>query len=101
MYETMLNNEYKDLLKQNKEKATEVINNYKLQINYTMSENQYNKYLGNFKNIIVTHTVSIDNIEISDAIFYDDKTLYLMHNKKRFDGEGVRDLTNQILTAAD
>lgn len=40
-------------------------------------------------------------VELADAIFWDDSTIYLMHNKMKFDGSGSRDLTNQILTASE
>lgn len=65
------------------------------------NEDTYNLGLRNRTDIIVAHTVSKNNVEVADAIFWDDQTIYLMHNKEKFDGGGARDLNNQILTAAE
>lgn len=65
------------------------------------NEDKYNKLFKNNDKAIMTHTALCNNIEIADIIFYDDNTLYLMHNKGKFDGSGTRDLTNQILTASE
>lgn len=65
------------------------------------NEDTYNLGLRNRTDIIVAHTVLMNNVEVADAIFWDDQTLYLMHNKGKFDGSGARDVNNQILTAAE
>lgn len=41
------------------------------------------------------------NIEIADLIYYDNDNLYLIHNKKTFDGSGSRDVYGQILSSAE
>ena len=68
----------------------------------SISEDDYNlKYFVNSSKIIVSHTVLMDNIELADAIFCDQDNVYLLHNKRKFDGMGTRDLTNQILGASE
>ena len=64
------------------------------------SETSYNKWLEEKKGIIVTHTVTMQNIEIADAILYNESTVYLLHNKGELNGEGCRDVLNQIVTSA-
>lgn len=64
-------------------------------------ENDYNDALQKFPNIVVAHTVLLDNLEIADGIFWDEHSVYLMHNKASFSGAGTRDVTNQVLTAAE
>ncbi len=53
--------------------------------------------------MIEAHTVLEKYIELADFIFWSesDETIYLMHNKGYFDGLGVRDLANQMETAAN
>lgn len=65
------------------------------------TEDDYNKQFYLTPKLIVTHTILMNNVEMSDIIFWNSTTIYLMHNKMKFDGSGVRDLTNQILTAAE
>lgn len=100
VYSSLLNVEYKELLNSKKETSEKLKNKYNLK-KKADNEEEYNNALKSGKDIIVTHTVLRDNIEIADAIFWDDTTLYLMHNKAKFDGIGARDLLNQILTAAE
>lgn len=65
------------------------------------TEDKYNSELQDNPNIAVSHTVLRDYVEIADAIFWDKSTIYLMHNKHKFNGVGVRDVTNQVLTSAE
>jgi hypothetical protein len=67
----------------------------------TMSEDTYNKKYADSSDIIVAHTVLSNNIELADLIYYDeDDNLYLIHNKEIFNGNGARDVMNQVLTSA-
>lgn len=43
----------------------------------------------------------IKRFEPADLIFWDDKYLYMMCNKNSFNGEGSRDLLNQIYASAN
>ena len=68
----------------------------------SMSEDTYNKKFADSEDIIVAHTVLNNNIELADLIYYDeDDNLYLIHNKDRFNGNGARDVMNQVLTSAE
>lgn len=100
VYSNLLNKEYAELYNLKLKRASGIKKNYNL-IKAAINETAYNKALESEKNIIVSHTALLQNVEIADAIFWDDTTLYLMHNKGKFDGLGARDLLNQMLTAAE
>ena len=82
------------------QKAKNIIKQYKLDIP-AETETAYNIALKRLPNIIVSHKALYKNVEFADAIFWDESTMYLMHNKGEFNGIGARDLINQILTAAE
>lgn len=67
----------------------------------SINETKYNKHLESLPDVVVTHTVLSEYVEIADAIFYDESHVYLMHNKQEFSGEGVRDVTGQVATSAE
>lgn len=64
-------------------------------------EEDFNKHLETNQNVIVSHKVLLENIEIADVIFWDKNKLYLMHNKRYFDANGSRDVSNQISVASE
>ncbi|TEB05668.1 hypothetical protein Psch_02709 [Pelotomaculum schinkii] len=99
-YTTALNNEYGSIFENHLNNFGIISNKFSL-LHKAATETEYNKILESQKNILVAHTVLMNNVEIADAIFWDDSTVYLMHNKGKFDGEGVRDVINQILTSAE
>lgn len=67
----------------------------------SMNEDTYNKKFADSDEIIVAHTVLNNNIELADLIYYDEyNNLYLIHNKNKFNGNGARDVMNQVLTSA-
>lgn len=101
MYDKLLAKEYEDLFDAKTASSEKLKKQFNLYMIKKSSEDAYNLSMKNNQDVILAHTVLINNVEISDAIFWDDSTLYLMHNKGKFDGNGVRDLTNQILTAAE
>jgi hypothetical protein len=67
----------------------------------SLNENNYNILFKDSEKIIFSHTVLSNNIELADFIYYDDDNLYLIHNKLKFQGNGARDVLNQILTSAE
>ena len=67
----------------------------------SLTEDAYNKTFKKSDDIILAHTVLSNNIELADLIYYDDDNLYLIHNKLKFQGNGARDVLNQILTSAE
>ncbi len=69
--------------------------------NTSLTEDAYNKTFKESDDIIVSHTVLSNNIELADLIYYDDDNLYLIHNKLKFQGNGARDVLNQILASAE
>jgi len=69
--------------------------------NTSLTEDAYNKTFKESDDIILAHTVLSNNIELADLIYYDDDNLYLIHNKLKFQGNGARDVLNQILTSAE
>jgi hypothetical protein len=100
VYSGLLNKTYKELFELKVKTSTMVIQKFNLR-KTGVNEAAYNAALKAEKNIIVSHKALHHNVEIADAIFWDDTTLYLMHNKGTFNGIGSRDLLNQILTAAE
>lgn len=100
VYKQLLDKEYHELYKLKLDLSSQLKKSYQLD-KPAKNENAYNKSLNSEKNIIVSHTALYQNVEIADAIFWDTTTLYLMHNKGKFDGIGARDLVNQMLTAAE
>ena len=67
------------------------------------TENDYNMMYKESSKLILAHTVSMNNVELADFIYFDEstETLYLVHNKGEFDGAGARDVMNQIITSAE
>lgn len=69
--------------------------------NSSLTEDEYNKSFSKSSDLIVSHTVLSNNIELADLIYFDNDNLYLIHNKSKFQGNGARDVLNQILTSAE
>jgi len=99
-YYDFLSEEYKQFLINNKNYVSKIQNTFDLSVHECKNEDDYNLSLNNRDNIVCTHRVIMDNIELADAIFWDNDHVYFMHNKMDFDGKNVRDLNNQILASA-
>lgn len=67
----------------------------------SLTEDVYNKTFKDSTEIILAHTILSNNIELADLIYFDEENLYLIHNKLKFQGNGARDVLNQILTSAE
>lgn len=87
---------YEQMIKVDKNLSRIILNK-----DIALTEDSYNKTFANSDDIIVAHTVLSNNIELADLIYYDDNNLYLIHNKAKFQGNGARDVLNQILTSAE
>ena len=99
-YDSLLSREFEELYDNNKPIAEKIISKWELS-HAGSSEEEYNKWLSHKSNVQVVHRVLMGNIELADAIMFDDNTIYLLHNKNKFDAGGSRDLTNQILSSAE
>lgn len=99
-FSTVLRSEFEDFFAQQLSMADDIAKKFGLR-STASTEDKYNCELQNNPNVIVSHTVLRDYVEIADAIFWDESTVYLMHNKHKFNGAGVRDVTNQVLTSAE
>jgi uncharacterized protein (TIGR04141 family) len=99
-YDTLLSNEFEELYDKNKNQILPLMNSWSLK-HAASSEEEYNQWLAQQGEVVVSHKATMGYIEIADAIFWDDNTIYFLHNKARFDGIGARDLSNQILVAAE
>jgi len=97
-FKEYLNVEFQELFLEMETKSNSIIEKFNLKKNYK-NEDTYNKSFLQDKSVIFAHTTLKDNMEIADLIFYDENNVYLMHNKGKFNGEGARDLINQILVA--
>ena len=104
----MFDSKYEDNLDKEFKKVYQSLDSFNKGLSYmlknddnTMNEDTYNRKFANSKDIIVAHTVRSNNIEIADLIYCDeDDNLYLIHNKNKFNGNGARDVMNQVLTSA-
>lgn len=99
-YDKLLTKEYGEFFDNNALLADLILKKWNL-IHQENSEDKYNEWLSKNTDIVVAHKAILGNIELADAILWDNDTIYFMHNKCMFDGVGARDLTNQILVAAD
>lgn len=99
-FTNILKQEYLELYKQNisKEKVLKTL--FPFRIGKGEKEDDYNREYIKNSEVIMAHTTLLNNIELADLIFVKDNVLYLLHNKMNFDGSGIRDLSNQIITAA-
>lgn len=94
-YEEILHKKFQEIYNNTIKQAYAVANKFSLNSDIE-GEDIYNLSFKESRNIICAHKVIMKNIEIADAIFYDNETLYLMHNKGDFDGSGARDVFGQI-----
>ena len=99
-YDDILTKEYREFYSLNAVKAEEFVGHWALKEEAT-SEDDYNEKLAKRSDLIVAHKALIGNVEIADVIMCENETIYFLHNKGTFNGAGVRDLTNQMLTASD
>ena len=99
-YDALLSHEFEELYDKNENQIMPIMNSWGLKY-AASSEEEYNQWLAHQGEVVVSHKATMGYIEIADAIFWDDNTIYFLHNKDRFDGIGARDLTNQILAAAE
>lgn len=99
-FSRVLKSEFEEFFVQQLSVADDIAKKFDLR-SIASTEDKYNSELQDNPNIAVSHTVLRDYVEIADAIFWDESTIYLMHNKHKFNGVGVRDVTNQVLTSAE
>ena len=99
-YIELLKKDFKERYNSEKSKTQSLKTLFKLE-KKEVPEDQYNKSFYNDKKIIVAHTCMIKRFEPADLIFWDDTYLYMMCNKNSFNGEGSRDLLNQIYASAN
>ena len=99
-YESMLNLEFGRFYDANHKISSDLIARWNLKSD-SKNEETYNLKLSKREDIIVSHKALLGNIEIADVVFWENDTVYFMHNKMTFNGTGSRDLTNQILAAAE
>lgn len=99
-YDALLTKEYKELFDYNQTISDNLLSKWGLS-HASTTEANYNRWLSQRDDLQVSHEALIGNIEIADAIIFDNGNVFLMHNKDSFSGAGARDLTNQILSSAE
>lgn len=99
-YDALLTREYKELFDYNQTISDDLLSKWGLS-HASTTEANYNRWLSQRDDLLVSHEALIGNIEIADAIIFDNGNVFLMHNKDSFSGPGARDLTNQILSSAE
>jgi hypothetical protein len=94
----ILNSDYKEIFEEKKEFSDYFFDKYDFLKENKETEEEYNNFFKNKREIIFAHKAKLKYVEIADLIIYDkdEDKLYLIHNKSKFDGVGVRDLFNQI-----
>lgn len=95
-----LSSSFEKIYSEQTELINEMKNTFGLRIK-APNEDEYNELLLDNASVVFSYTVLLDYVEIADAIFWDNKTIYLMHNKTKFSGSGARDVTNQVLVSAE
>lgn len=63
-------------------------------------EDEYNKSYKAYENYYVFDKILSDNIELCDIMYENEKAIYLIHVKDKFDAK-IRDLSNQVLVASN
>ena len=99
-YDKLLSKEFQELYDKNDTTTSSIISKWNLS-HSASSEDEYNEWLAKQGDVIVAHKALMGYVEIADAIFWEDDTVYFLHNKTEFNGIGTRDLTNQILAASE
>ncbi len=66
-----------------------------------INENELKKSIENSTILIDSDEKYYKGIEIADAIYCQENTIYLFHNKSSFDAKGCRDLLGQIDTSSN
>jgi len=101
-YNTFLNNKYKEIYEKSEVICNSLFSKEKINLDVKSCGNE-----NELKKLIQTHIQLIDgdmryysNVEVADAIYLDDNTIYFLHNKQKFSGEGMRDVTGQISASA-
>lgn len=100
-YANHLTKDYEKVFDSSRPVAKTLIEEFGLLNNNAANEDSFNDKLRNNRRVLVAHTALVNNIEIADAIFWDEDRIYLMHNKNTFSGPGVRDIVNQVLTSSE
>lgn len=100
-YADSLTKDYKKVFDSSEPVAKALTEEFELLNDKASNENSFNDELRKNKRVLVAHTALVNYIEIADAIFWDDDSVYLMHNKNEFNGQGARDVVNQVLTSSE
>lgn len=102
-YIVFLDNEYKTFFDLSKEKCDLLFGEkyINLDVRSFRIENDLKKEINKRNNLIDCDMKYIKSIEIADAIYLENNNIYFLHNKSKFDGCGVRDLTGQINSSSN
>ena len=95
----ILREEFRNIFQQQSELRKVYCKEFSL-IKNVSNEEEYNSQTKQECRFIVAHKTLVHNIELADVIIIKENNVFLMHNKDSFDGVGVRDVTNQVLTSA-
>lgn len=100
-YADHLTEDYKKIFDSSEAAANALSEEFGLLDCRAANEDSFNTQLRKNKRVLVAHTALVNNIEIADVIFWDEDSIYLMHNKDKFSGQGARDVVNQVLTSSE
>jgi hypothetical protein len=64
------------------------------------TENELKSIINSSPKLLDSDCVLVDNVEIADGIYLVNDSIVFLHNKTKFTGAGVRDVTGQISTSA-
>lgn len=100
-YFELLDKGYKELFDYNEKELKKInIDSFNIVSNDgSITENDYNNSFKERDDVLVLHNHFIKKIEIADLMFWNDNNLFLMCNKRYFNGPDTRDLLNQMETS--
>ena len=95
-YANFLQENYKKLYDDSLNKISQTFKNMNINPKQHKNETMFHNSLEKNVRVLVSDKKQYDRIEIADAFLILDKEIIILHNKSRFNGESLRDLTGQI-----
>jgi len=101
-YVGYLDNEFKKLFDDSAIICEKIFGVGEIDIDFKSFTNEelLKKKIKTSENLLDSDMKYIKSVEIADAIYLKDNSIYLLHNKTKFDGAKIRDITGQISTSA-
>jgi uncharacterized protein (TIGR04141 family) len=101
-YLSFLDDAYHELYDRSQSECAPVFSKTQLNIDVKQceTENELKSIINSSPKLLDSDCVLVDNVEIADGIYLVNDSIVFLHNKTKFTGAGVRDVTGQISTSA-